>query len=637
MSSAHDILKKYWGYDAFRPLQEEIVDSVINKKDTLALLPTGGGKSICFQVPALMCEGTCLVISPLIALMKDQVENLLKRGIQATYLHSGMNRRQLNVELENMANGRYKLVYLSPERLGSELFINYIRETDVNFIAVDEAHCISQWGYDFRPDYLEIKQLRPVLPGIPVIALTASATHQVMADIQQELAMNNAQVFRKSFYRPNLSYVVLNEENKHERLLRVINRIAGSGIVYSRNRKSTRELAQFLQRSKVSADFYHAGLSNDERTMKQEAWTEGRTRIMVSTNAFGMGIDKPDVRLVVHFEAPDSIESYYQEAGRAGRDGNEAWCVLMVAPWDREEAFRRFELQYPPQKVVEQVYNSLCDYLQVAFHAGEGVSFDIQLEDFTEKFGLRLSTTSAALHLLERMGYLKVSEGVYIPAKMRIMVSKTELYDFQIKNKAYDPLIKAILRTYGGIFSFYTNVRIPKIAEQLQIPRVQVEKQLTFLASREIIDFIPAKDTPFVVFNVPRMVKLNFKTGFVEQSKQRSLDRLNEMFRYVEADQCRSNMIRAYFDEKVDEDCGKCDFCRRKEQNNRKKETFIKLAHRIREAVQSEETDIASLVEKAADYGLEGETVIRVVEDLLDRGWLETRDSGKLIWRKEEK
>ena len=637
MPSAKDVLKKYWGYDSFRPLQEEIIDAIVAKEDTLALLPTGGGKSICFQVPALMLDGVCIVISPLIALMKDQVENLLKRGISATYLHSGMKRRELNVELENMANGKYKLVYLSPERIRSDVFRAYLKETDLSFIAVDEAHCVSQWGYDFRPDYLEIKQIREIRHDVPVIALTASATSQVMKDIQKELELIDTRIFSKSFHRPNLSYVVLNEENKYERMLRIMDRIQGSGIVYTRSRKATVTVASFLQRSKVSADHYHAGLSNEDRIRKQEAWTKGRTRVMVSTNAFGMGIDKPDVRFVIHFEAPDSIESYYQEAGRAGRDGEESWCVLMNGPWDHDEAQTRFQLQYPAKEVVSQIYNALCDYLKIAFHTGEGSVYDINIEDFTSKFGLKLSTVAAALKLLERMGYLKVSEGVYIPAKVKFMVSKTDLYDFQIKNSKFDDLIKAILRTYGGVFSFYVTVRSQQLAEILRVPKAQIEKQMLFLASREIIDYLPARDTPFVAFILPRTPQLKFNTGFVLQTKERSYDRLKTMFEYVDADKCRSRLIREYFGEIVVEDCGKCDHCRKLEQKRNKKETFTKLAGRISEELASGPLNINALVAAVGDHGIEGDMVVEAIEDLIDRGWVTTGDSGELIWRKEGK
>lgn len=625
-----EVLKKYWGYESFRPLQEDIVHSLTSGKDTLALLPTGGGKSICFQVPALMLPGVCLVVSPLIALMKDQVENLRKIGVSSIYLHSGMSAREMSVALENMANGAYKLIYLSPERLQSEAFLNFSRATKFSFIAIDEAHCVSQWGFDFRPEYLRIREFREKYPKLPVMALTASATSDVMADIIEQLDLRDPAVFRKSFDRPNLNYIVLHEEAKDARLLKVIERIRGSGVIYSRNRRGTEEIARFLQSHKISADFYHAGLSSEDRNRKQESWTHGRTRLMVSTNAFGMGIDKADVRLVIHYEPSDSLESYYQEAGRAGRDGLEAWCVLIYGPTDHEDAVRRFLLQYPDFAVVEQIYNSICNYFSVAFGSGEGQSYDFDLEDFTLKFGLKPVTVMASLRLLEQMGYLKVSEGVYIPAKLRILVDNRTLYDFQVRSASLDDFIKAILRAYPGVFSQYTTIRTRDLAEKLQISRTEVEKNLKTLQERAIIDYLPSRDKPFVTMLRGRTSKLDVREGFVRQTKERALERLEKMLDYAEADRCRSRIIREYFGEKVDSDCGRCDHCRKKEAGRIKME---KTADRIEALLSVEELTPEELSDRLDDKGLERAYLSDLIRELLEKGQLDINTEGKLIWR----
>ena len=413
-ASPNDILKQYWGFDSFRPLQEDIIQSVLDGKDTLALLPTGGGKSICFQVPALVKEGICIVISPLIALMKDQVYNLQKRGIAAVAIFSGMHYKDIDRILDNCIYGNTKLLYLSPERLTSDLVRERIKKMKVSLIAVDEAHCISQWGYDFRPPYLQIAEIREYLPKVPIMALTATATPEVVKDIQEKLEFKRGEVFQQSFLRENLAYVVLEEEGKMEKLFKVLTGVRGSGLVYVRNRRKTKEIAMFLKKYRITADYYHAGLTNEERSQKQEAWINDKIRIIVATNAFGMGIDKPDVRVVVHMDLPDSLEAYFQEAGRAGRDGQKSYAVLLYNQGDKLDLERRFELSFPPLKEVRLTYQALGSYLQLAVGSGEGESYDFDLVEFSRVYGFSTVKTFNCLKVLERAGWIALSESIYI-------------------------------------------------------------------------------------------------------------------------------------------------------------------------------------------------------------------------------
>jgi len=449
------ILKQYWGHDSFRPLQEEIIQSVLEKRDTLALLPTGGGKSICFQIPAMMLPGICIVVTPLIALMKDQVQHLKDIGIQAVAIYSGLKSREVDIILDNCIFGQIKFLYLSPERLYSELVQERIKHMPVNLFAIDEAHCISQWGYDFRPPYLQLGKLKELHPDVPFLALTATATTAVIADIQDKLQFKQNNVFVKSFLRDNLGYMALEEENKAGRMIRIIQKLGGSGVVYVRNRRETQEVARYLVNIGISADFYHAGLLGKERDSKQEAWMQNRTRVIVATNAFGMGIDKPDVRFVIHLDIPESLEAYYQEAGRAGRDGKKAFPVLLYQQGDKDRLLKNVKLSFPSVAFIQQVYHHLCNHFQIPYGAGEGLTFDFDVVAFIKKYKIETIPTLSALKFLEKDGWLAVSEAVFIPSRFKFEVNHQELYKIQVQYERYDKLIKAILRSYGGVFDDY--------------------------------------------------------------------------------------------------------------------------------------------------------------------------------------
>ena len=487
MAKAVDILKQYWGYDSFRPLQDEIIESVLDGKDTLALMPTGGGKSICFQVPALCREGVCIVISPLIALMKDQVFQLQKRNIPAAAIYSGMRYKDIDRLLDNAVYGNIKLLYLSPERLVTELARERIKKMNVNLLAVDEAHCISQWGYDFRPPYLQIAEIREFIPDTPILAVTATATKEVVEDIQQKLEFKDGAVFQKSFERKNLAYVVLSEENKPQKALDILQKVKGSAVVYSRNRRGTKEVANYLRKNGINADFYHAGLSTALRTKKQEDWIQGKLKVMVSTNAFGMGIDKADVRSVVHMDLPDSLEAYFQEAGRAGRDGKKSFAVLLYNEADKKNLLWSYENSFPEIEEVKRVYAALGSYLQLAIGSGLGGSFDFEIERFVKNFRFDLLKTYSCLKILEQSGYIVLSDAVFIPSTIKIRVNKEVLYDYQLKNRSLDIIIKTILRTYHGALSHHTKIDESQLARFLKITRVQLSQGLKKNAGRSNI------------------------------------------------------------------------------------------------------------------------------------------------------
>ncbi|HHN47896.1 MAG TPA: ATP-dependent DNA helicase RecQ, partial [Bacteroidales bacterium] len=491
-----NILLKYWGYQEFRPRQEEIIQSVLDGNDTLALLPTGGGKSICFQVPALAKEGLCLVITPLIALMQDQVENLKRKNINAVAIYSGMHRNQIELALDNCMFGDVKFLYLSPERLETEKFRAVLTRLNINLIAVDEAHCISQWGYDFRPPYLRIAAIRVFLPNVPVLALTATATPRVVKDIQDKLGFAAENVFKQSFERKNLTYVVQLEENKLGRLLKICDRIKGTGIVYVRNRRRTREISDFLNSQKVSANFYHAGLDPATRNKRQTAWMTGQTRVMVSTNAFGMGIDKPNVRFVVHMDLPDSLEAYFQEAGRGGRDGNTSYAVVLYEKADIIDLRHNHELSYPAIDLIKKVYHALGNYFQLATGSGKDRSFDFELSEFCNQYRLNPVTTFSALKFLEKEGYLMLSEDVGSPSLVNIKTKKENLYRFQVENPMYDPFIKLLLRSYSGLFTTFARISEAEIARRMPMPINDVIKTLHTLNQAGLITYVPRKEKP---------------------------------------------------------------------------------------------------------------------------------------------
>lgn len=575
-----NILRKYWGYNSFRPLQEDIIKYVLAGNDTLALLPTGGGKSICFQVPALAKEGICLVVSPLIALMKDQVENLTKRGIKAISISGEKSKREIDYLLDNCIYGNVKFLYLSPERLKQELFLERFKKMNVNLIAIDEAHCISQWGYDFRPPYLEIKNLRKFHPNVPFLALTATATQDVVVDIQKKLDFKKEAVFRKSFYRDNLQYVVIKEEDSIGALFRVINNVNGSGIVYVKTRRETREIAQLLISQNISATFYNAGLSIEERTLKQKQWQENNVRIMVSTNAFGMGIDKPDVRFVVNLGLPESLEAYFQEAGRAGRDEKKSYGVLIVNKEDREIVKKNIEQKYPNRETIKKVYYAICNCLRIAIGSGQYLSYNINLKDVSNSFNIRFSEIIYSLPFLERAGYLSLSDNIKTHSTLRILLQGIDLYNFQVRNKIFDGLIKLLLRSYNGLFDGNVNIKEYEIGKRLNTSKKEIENILIKLHKLKVVDYKPSSNLPSITFLLPRvdLKHIRISKNILEDRKKLAYTKSNAVINYAyNTNTCRSVMLLKYFNDTTAKPCGKCDVC----LSNRKKNTLSEKEFKI--------------------------------------------------------
>lgn len=623
-----EILKQYWGYESFRPLQEDIINSVLLGRDTLALMPTGGGKSICFQVPALQLAGICIVVSPLIALMKDQVQNLRKKGIEAVAIISGMSHREVDIALDNCVYGKVKFLYIAPERLYNDLVLERIRYMKVGLFAIDEAHCISQWGYDFRPAYLELAKLRRIHPNTPFLALTATATPRVVDDIQDKLGFVGRQVFQQSFRRDNLAYIVLAEEDKMGRMLRMIHRIGGAGVIYVRNRRETQEVSQFLINHGVPADFYHAGLDTQTRSQKQDSWMENRIRVIVATNAFGMGIDKPDVRFVLHLDLPDSLEAYYQEAGRAGRDGKKAFPVLMFHQADREKLWANFENSFPAISFIQQVYHHLGNYFQLAYGAGQGLSFDFDVVDFCKRYQVDILPTLSALKFLERDGWISVSEAVFIPARFKFEVDYQELYKFQVQSAKYDPLIKLILRTTGGVFDFYASVNEYELAKKLKIAYEKVIDMLQGLQKLELASYLPKTDAPQLTF---RQARVDYKhlfidTAFIAERKRIKEEQIKAMYTYLDTKDCRSIALQTYFGEKVETPCGVCDLCLTRQH---RADLHGKLTEEIKTALLAGEKDVKELVDLLT-LG-DDETKLHVIRLLLDKEQIILRD-GKYSW-----
>ncbi|MBE8719503.1 RecQ family ATP-dependent DNA helicase [Sphingobacterium pedocola] len=557
------VLKQYWGFEAFRPLQEDIVHSILQGRDTLALMPTGGGKSICFQVPAMIKEGICIVISPLIALMKDQVEHLRARGIEALAIFSGMSYREIDIALDNCIFGKIKFLYIAPERLYSELVRERIRYMKVNLFAIDEAHCISQWGYDFRPSYLQLNQLRELHPSVPVLALTATATSRVIEDIQTQLHFKVANVLSKSFARTNLGYMAFEEEDKMGRMLRIIKKMGGSGVVYVRNRRETQEVTRVLVNHGIPADYYHAGLAMKDREQKQNAWMSNKIRVIVATNAFGMGIDKSDVRFVIHLDIPDSLEAYYQEAGRAGRDSKKAFPVMLYQQDDRDRLWTTLESSFPTVSFIQKVYHCLGNYYQIAYGAGSGATFDFDVVDFCKKYEIDLLHTISALKFLERDSWLALSEAVYIPSRFKFEVDYQELYKFQVQSAKYDSLIKIILRTYGGVFDLYVPINEFEFAKKLGVPFDIVVELLSGMEKQQISSYIKSTDKPQLQFLQSRVdyKNLYIDMDFIRERKQIKEEQLKAIYHYLDTKDCRSVALLAYFGEEDAELCGECDLC----------------------------------------------------------------------------
>ena len=565
MSSIHSIVKEYWGYDTFRPLQAEIITAVLEGKDVLALLPTGGGKSICFQVPTLAKDGICLVISPLIALIKDQVENLKNKGINALAIYSGMPFLEIKKTLQNAAYGNYKFLYVSPERLETALFLDYLPALNINLIAVDEAHCISQWGYDFRPAYLNIAKIREQIPTVPVLALTASATKNVQEDICEKLLFTNAaQSFQQSFARPNLSYSVFNVASKQTKLLTILKNVSGSGIVYCKSRKHTKEIADLLKLHALNADFYHAGLSNDERNTKQENWIKNKTRIICCTNAFGMGIDKPDVRVVVHYDVPDCLENYYQEAGRCGRDGKRAYAVLLYNDKEITTLLQQPTIKFPDEDTVKNVYIHLMNHLQVPSGIGEGQSFDFDLSTFSASFKIDILTATYCIKILEQENVLSCPETFFKPSTLVFATDKNSLEDFEKTNPVFEPLIKGLLRSYEGIFDFPSTIYETQLAKFIKMDVSTVKKQLVHLHQNRLIVYTPQKDKPQIYLVQNRMYNDSFKLNLVDYfiRKTNYENRVAAILNYIENTiDCRSKLIGRYFNDTLITNCQICDNC----------------------------------------------------------------------------
>jgi ATP-dependent DNA helicase RecQ len=564
MSTPLNILEKYWGHAQFRPLQAAIIDAVVAQKDVLALLPTGGGKSICFQVPALMQDGMCLVISPLIALMQDQVNNLQEKGIEAAVIHSGMPFSAVKETLQACTSGAYKFLYLSPERIESNLFKEYLPALDISLIAVDEAHCIAQWGYDFRPPYLRIAALRTELPSVPVIALTASATKEVESDIIEKLAFKDYSIFRQPYKRPALSYSYFEVESKINKTLDIINNVKGGGIVYCNTRKQTKDIAELLQLQKINADYYHAGVSADERQQKQKKWMIGETRIMVCTSAFGMGIDKDDVRTVIHYDMPDCLENYYQEAGRAGRDGKKAYAVLLATKADIIKARNLHETRFPAIEVIKNIYQSIANYLQLPVGIGEGGYFNFNLLEFCNNFKLDLILVTQTLKVLEQEGHIQFSENIFLPSQVCFTCSKEGLENFEQAYPAFEPLIKALLRSYQGIFDNRISVFEKRMAGICKQSIDEIQKQLQQLAAMGMIEYLPQKETPQIHFLLNRAPAafLHIDKDQYLKRKVAFTTRINTLIRFAtNPGCCRSVFIGNYFGDIDKDNCGICDYC----------------------------------------------------------------------------
>ena len=558
------ILKQYWGYDSFRGIQEDIIRSIGEGHDTLGLMPTGGGKSITFQVPALAMDGLCLVITPLIALMKDQVQHLRQRGIKALAIYAGMNREEIVTTLENCIFGNYKFLYVSPERLDTELFRTKLRRMKICMITVDESHCISQWGYDFRPAYLKIAEIRDLLPDVPVLALTATATPEVVKDIQAQLHFNKGKVFRMSFERENLAYVVRRTENKADELLHILRRQPGSAIVYVRNRRRTKEIATLLQEADIQADFYHAGLDDATRDIRQQRWQRGESRVIVATNAFGMGIDKPDVRLVIHMDLPDSIEAYFQEAGRAGRDGEKAYAVILYAKSDRTTLLKRIPDNFPQKDYIKDVYEHLQYYYQMAMGDGQGCVKEFDIEDFCRKFKYFPVPVDSALRILTRAGYLEYTDEQDNASRLLFTLRRDELYKLKEMGDEMDLLIQTVLRSYTGLFTDYTFIDEESLATRTGLTRNRVYELLLHLSRLHIASYIPRKKTPYIIYTRGRVdtKQLHIPPQAYEERKTRYEKRINAMLDYVANDTiCRSRLLLHYFGEKNEHNCGVCDTC----------------------------------------------------------------------------
>ncbi|MBS1508953.1 MAG: RecQ family ATP-dependent DNA helicase [Bacteroidetes bacterium] len=569
--TSHDWLKKYWGHSAFRAPQEEVIEASLAGKDVLAVLPTGAGKSICFQVTSLMKEGVCIVVTPLIALMQDQVQQLKRRGIAATAVHSGLNSREIDIALDNCVYGKEKFLYVSPERLQTEMFVERFKKMNVNLVAIDEAHCISQWGYDFRPPYLLIASLRELKPGVPFMALTASATKLVRNDIVEKLQLKSPSVFLKSFARENLSLVVRKTETKEKKLLEILRKVPGPGIVYVRSRKATEVIAKLLVRNSISATFYHAGLPADERLNRQQQWISNEVRVMVATNAFGMGINKADVRTVVHLDLPESIESYYQEAGRAGRDGKRSYATVIYHEADVLSLRHKTELAQPDLDYLKTIYQALANHFQLAEGSSQGEAFDFDLDRFSKQYNFSPAAVHPALKKMEEFGLIQLNEGFHRPSRVHFSMDKKRMYEFQVANARFDPIIKMMLRLYGAeLFSDFVVISETNLASGLKLSLPEVKLELQKLHRLQLLIYEPASNAPQVVFVLPRQDadRLPIEKKEMDRRRDLHLQKMESMIEYAEQNhRCRMQLIQEYFDEVTYQTCGICDVCLEKKKS----------------------------------------------------------------------
>ncbi|MEO5642285.1 MAG: ATP-dependent DNA helicase RecQ [Bacteroidia bacterium] len=631
MQDPKSILSQYWGFDNFRPLQEEIIISVLDGKDTLALLPTGGGKSICFQVPALCTDGICIVVSPLIALMHDQVENLKRRGIPAIAITSSMRKRELDIALDNCVYGKIKFLYLSPERLQTELARVRISKMQVNMIAIDEAHCISQWGYDFRPPYLMVADLRELCPGVPVLALTATATLKVVDDIQEKLLFKKKNIFRTGFGRSNLAYIVKKTEDKISPLIKLANLSGGSGIVYVRSRRKTMEIAALLHKNNISSTFYHAGLTPEERSTRQKLWIDGQAKVMVATNAFGMGIDKPDVRFVVHLDLPESPEAYFQEAGRAGRDGNPSGAILYWTPKDVDDLERNFEASFPPLEEIRRTYQALANMYEIPVGSGAGMTLIFDQEKLCKTYKLEAIKVFNSLKFLEKEGYIAISEAVFTPAKLKMIANNETLYNFQVQNPSLEEFIKTLLRMYAGLFDEYIRIKEKEIAKRTHRSEADVIYALKELEKKDLLNYIPQNDRPLFTMLLPRV---DAKTLYISpehlfERKKIAKLRVKAMTDFITTDKtCRQSSLLAYFGEENAADCGKCDVCKKKADKG-KKVNREETAKRILELLVSTPKKAIEITEQFPD--VEVTEITFIVRQLLDAGRIKFNANHQLV------
>ncbi|MCU4177210.1 RecQ family ATP-dependent DNA helicase [Marinilabiliaceae bacterium N1Y90] len=618
MNVFHHILKQYWGYDAFRPLQEDIIQSVADGKDTLGLMPTGGGKSLTFQVPALAKEGVCIVVTPLIALMKDQVANLKKRGVKAVAIHSGLSKDEINVALDNCIFGGVKFLYLSPERLGTDLFKDKLVQLNVSLLAIDEAHCISQWGYDFRPSYMKIAEIRELIPDTPILALTATATPEVVDDIQDKLLFKQKKLFQKSFKRDNLIYVVRYAEDKEQQLLSALQKVKGSAVVYVRSRKKTKEYAEMLLKNGVSASSFHAGMPQEYKDKRQQMWTNDEVRVIVSTNAFGMGIDKPNVRIVIHMDAPDSLEAYFQEAGRAGRDEKKAYALMLWSNNDKARLKRSIPLSFPDKEIIIRVYEALGNFFQIAVGSGYGMIYDFDMGLFCSTYKMNIMIVYNSLKILQRAGYLEFSEEMNLASKVHFIMRRDELYRFQVANETFDRFLKLLLRSYTGLFTEYVSVNEEVLAKRMNVTRKAIYDYLLSLSKLKVIKYIPQRKTPVITYTTSREEgrHVELRKAVYQDRKEKYEGRIQSVIDYGTYNHiCRSKLLLSYFGQTDLTNCGHCDVCLEIKKTDLSVSDFDKVQNELESILKQNPMSLNQLKEKVKVPSDELEKVVRWLEE----------------------